>query len=80
MVRRPYPRSHEVLRRADPLYDLIIVTDWNWPYPVKGRGSGIFIHQWRSTGYPPAGRVGVRRDHLRQSGPRRTPSPGALVR
>lgn len=65
MVRAPYPHSHEALRRADPLYDLIVVTDWNWPYPVRGRGSCIFIHQWRRPGYPTAGCIGLRRDHLR---------------
>jgi len=29
MVRAPYAPSHEALRRADPLYDLVILTDWN---------------------------------------------------
>ena len=64
MVRAPYPHSHERLRRADPLYDVVILTDWNWPYPVKGRGSAIFIHQWRRPGYPTEGCVALRRDHL----------------
>ncbi|MEM8775629.1 MAG: L,D-transpeptidase family protein [Pseudomonadota bacterium] len=64
MVRAPYAHSHEVLRRADPMYDLIIVTDWNWPSAVAGRGSCIFIHSWRRKGYPTAGCLGLRRDHL----------------
>lgn len=64
MVRAPYRHSHEVLRRADPLYDLVILTDWNWPYPVKGRGSAIFIHQWRRPCFPTEGCVALRRDHL----------------
>ena len=38
MVRAPYGHSHERLRRADPLYDLILLTGWNLPYVVKGRG------------------------------------------
>ena len=80
MVRRPYPRSHEVLRRADPLYDLIIVTDWNWPYPIKGRGSCIFIHQWRRAGHPTAGCVAFRRDHLRQIARRITHATRLIVR
>ena len=66
MVRAPYGGSHERLRRADPLYDLVILTDWNWPYPVKGRGSAIFLHQWRRPGYPTEGCVALRRDHLRE--------------
>lgn len=64
MVRAPYPFSHENLRRADPLYDLVLITDWNWPYAVPGRGSAIFIHQWRRPGYPTAGCIALRRDHL----------------
>lgn len=64
MVRAPYPASHENLRRADPMYDLVLVTDWNWPDPAAGRGSAIFIHQWRRPGFPTAGCVAFRRDHL----------------
>lgn len=60
MVRAPYPHSHEVLRRADPLYDLVILTDWNWPYAVPGRGSAIFIHRWRRPGFPTEGCIGLR--------------------
>lgn len=65
MVRAPYAPSHERLRRADPLYDLVILTDWNWPCAVKGRGSAIFIHRWRRPGYPTEGCVALRPDHLR---------------
>jgi L,D-peptidoglycan transpeptidase YkuD (ErfK/YbiS/YcfS/YnhG family) len=64
MTRAPYPHSHERLRRADPMYDLVILTDWNWPRAVTGRGSAIFIHQWRAPGRPTAGCVAFRRDHL----------------
>lgn len=66
MVRAPYPHSAEALRRPDPLYDLVILTDWNWPYAVRGRGSAIFVHQQRRKGYPTEGCIGLRRDHLGQ--------------
>lgn len=64
LVRAPYPFSHEKLRRADPLYDLVLITDWNWPNAVPGMGSAIFLHQWRRPGYPTEGCVAFRRDHL----------------
>lgn len=64
MVRAPYEPSHEALRRADPMYDLVLITDWNWPRAVKGRGSAIFVHQWRRPGYPTAGCVAVSRGDL----------------
>ncbi len=64
MVSAPYAPSHEKLRRADPLYDLVLITDWNWPNSASGRGSAIFLHQWRRPGYPTEGCVAFRRDHL----------------
>ena len=63
-VRVPHHFSHERLRRSDPLYDIVLVTDWNWPHAKPGRGSAIFIHQWRRPGYPTEGCIALRRDHL----------------
>jgi L,D-peptidoglycan transpeptidase YkuD (ErfK/YbiS/YcfS/YnhG family) len=65
LIRAPYPHSHETLRRGDPLYDIVIVTDWNWPISKPGKGSAIFLHQWRRPGFPTEGCIAFRRDHLR---------------
>ncbi len=66
--------SHEELRRPDPLYDLVLVTDWNLSPAVPGRGSAIFVHRWRRPGAPTAGCIALRpRDLLwiaRRLGPR----------
>jgi L,D-peptidoglycan transpeptidase YkuD (ErfK/YbiS/YcfS/YnhG family) len=59
MVRKPHGFRHEVLRRADPMYDLVLITDWNWPYAVPGRGSAIFMHIWRRPGATTAGCVAM---------------------
>ena len=64
MVRAPYEYSHEALRRADALYDLVLLTDWNWPYAQKGRGSAIFLHRWRRPGCPTEGCVAFAPEHL----------------
>jgi L,D-peptidoglycan transpeptidase YkuD (ErfK/YbiS/YcfS/YnhG family) len=65
MVRHPHPFHHERLRRADPQYDLILITGWNWPMAVPGRGSAIFVHVWRGPRHPTAGCVAfARRDLL----------------
>jgi L,D-peptidoglycan transpeptidase YkuD (ErfK/YbiS/YcfS/YnhG family) len=77
-VRAPYAPSHEALRRADPLYDLVLVTDWNWPESQPGRGSCIFMHQWRRPGYPTEGCVALRRDHLHRLA--RLISPGTPLK
>lgn len=63
-VRAPYAHSHECLRRADPLYDIILLTDWNWPVATPGHGSAIFLHQWRRPGYPTEGCIAFERSHL----------------
>jgi L,D-peptidoglycan transpeptidase YkuD (ErfK/YbiS/YcfS/YnhG family) len=55
LVRAPYGASHERLRRGDPLYDLVLLTDWNWPEAEPGRGSAIFLHRWRRPGYETEG-------------------------
>ncbi|MDZ4093935.1 MAG: L,D-transpeptidase family protein [Paracoccaceae bacterium] len=57
LIRAPHGHSHEKLRRADPLYDLILLTDWNWPQAKPGAGSAIFVHQWRKPRHPTAGCV-----------------------
>ncbi len=64
MVRAPHGFSHERLRRADPLYDLVLITDFNWPRADRGRGSAIFIHVWRGPRVPTAGCVAFRRADL----------------
>jgi L,D-peptidoglycan transpeptidase YkuD (ErfK/YbiS/YcfS/YnhG family) len=63
-VRAPHGFSHENMRRSDPLYDLILTTDWNWPRATPGLGSAIFLHQWRRPGFPTEGCIAFRRDHL----------------
>lgn len=54
-VKAPFAASHEVMRRADPLYDLVLVVDWNYPGAMPGAGSAIFLHRWRRPGAPTEG-------------------------
>lgn len=78
-VRAPHAYSHEHLRRADPLYDLVLTTDWNWPEAVPGRGSAIFLHAWRSPGYPTAGCVAFAMPDLLWIANRLTPGARLIV-
>ena len=77
LVRAPYAPSHERLRRADPLYDLILLTDWNWPRARKGAGSAIFVHQWRRPGYPTEGCIALSRADLHRVA--RSAPPGTVL-
>lgn len=63
-VRAPFTPSHEDMRRPDPLYDLVLITDWNWPNAQPGKGSAIFLHEWRRPGYPTAGCIAFSRQDL----------------
>lgn len=77
LVRAPYRASHEAMRRGDRLYDLVLVTDWNRPEAVPGRGSAIFLHRWRRPGYPTDGCLGFDPADLRRIAAMVT--PGARV-
>ncbi|MBU2941158.1 L,D-transpeptidase family protein [Shimia thalassica] len=78
-VRAPYQHSHENLRRADPLYDLVLLTNWNWPNARAGNGSAIFLHQYRRKGFPTEGCIAFRRDHMRWIAERARPGTKVLV-
>jgi L,D-peptidoglycan transpeptidase YkuD (ErfK/YbiS/YcfS/YnhG family) len=80
LVRTPYPHSHESLCRADPLYDLILLTDWNWPIATPGKGSAIFLHQWRRPGYATEGCIAFARAHLHQIAARIAPGAAIIIR
>lgn len=65
-VRLPFAESHEVMRRADCLYDICIVLDWNMAPRgrARHRGSAIFLHMAKP-GYPPtAGCIALGRRDL----------------
>ncbi|WP_316013847.1 L,D-transpeptidase [Roseobacter sp. HKCCA0434] len=55
---------HERMRRGDPLYDIVLFSDWNWPEAERGRGSAIFVHCWRGVRVPTAGCVAFARADL----------------
>ena len=63
-VRAPFKASHEILRRPDPLYDLVLTTDWNTVSTHPGKGSAIFLHSWRRPGYPTEGCIALSRANL----------------
>ena len=79
LVREAFGPSDEKLRRSDPLYDVVLLTDWNWPEAVPYGGSAIFLHGWRRPGYPTAGCLAFRRDHLIWIANRATPGTRVIV-
>lgn len=79
-VRAPHGFGHERLCRADPMYDLVLITDWNWPVARPGKGSAIFVHQWRRPRQGTAGCVAFRRRDLIHIARHLTPHTLLVVR
>ncbi len=61
----PHPARHEALWRADPLYDLIGILDWNVSPPAPHRGSAIFLHIASPDFAPTAGCIALALPDLR---------------
>ena len=79
-VRGPaHPYRHETLRRADPLYDIVLFSDWNRPESTPGKGSAIFVHLWRRPRYPTAGCIAFARRDLEWILARWTPQSRLFV-
>ena len=58
-VRLPYPASHEVMRRADRLYDVVVILSHNQRPRSQGRGSAVFLHLADPANAPTAGCVAL---------------------
>lgn len=65
-VRMPYPKSAETMWRADNLYDVVVILDWNVSRRSQGRGSAIFFHLARPGFTPTEGCVAVRLPDMRR--------------
>jgi L,D-peptidoglycan transpeptidase YkuD (ErfK/YbiS/YcfS/YnhG family) len=64
-VRMPYRASAEEMRRADGLYDVVVILDYNLRPRMQGRGSAIFMHHAREGWLPTAGCIALRPRDLR---------------
>ncbi|WP_187968770.1 L,D-transpeptidase family protein [Aquibium microcysteis] len=69
-VRLPYPASCETMQRADRLYDVVLVLDWNMRPAIRGRGSAIFLHVARPGYAPTEGCIAVSPATMRRLLPR----------
>jgi L,D-peptidoglycan transpeptidase YkuD (ErfK/YbiS/YcfS/YnhG family) len=59
-IRLPSSAGHETMWRADRLYDIVGVLDWNFRPRIRGRGSAIFLHLCRPGFGPTAGCIALR--------------------
>ncbi len=64
-IRLPSAAGHETMWRADRLYDIVGVLDWNMSPRIRGGGSAIFLHLARQGYEPTAGCIALNRRDLR---------------
>jgi L,D-peptidoglycan transpeptidase YkuD (ErfK/YbiS/YcfS/YnhG family) len=69
-VRLPFSAACDSMWRADDLYDLTFVLDYNFTQRRKGAGSAIFFHLARPGLTPTAGCVAIRAADMRKLAPR----------
>jgi L,D-peptidoglycan transpeptidase YkuD (ErfK/YbiS/YcfS/YnhG family) len=69
-LRAPLKLGHEEMWRADPLYDVVGVMDYNIVPRVRRRGSAIFFHIATEDFGPTAGCVALRARDMRRLLPR----------
>ena len=65
-VRLPFAASHEAMMRADCLYDICVVLDWNMRPRgrARHRGSAIFLHMAKPNYSPTLGCIALARRDL----------------
>ena len=66
LVKAPFAPSHEDMMRADGLYDVCLVLDWNVTSRSRNRGSAIFMHMIRPGYEPTAGCVALHPRDMRR--------------
>lgn len=66
LSRLPLKESHEAMCRADQLYDIVIVMDWNVSMRRRGAGSAIFLHLARPGCKPTEGCIAVTERDMRR--------------
>ncbi|KQT52082.1 hypothetical protein ASG43_20280 [Aureimonas sp. Leaf454] len=78
-VRLPFAASHETIRRPDPLYDLVVVLDWNIRSRRRGCGSAIFFHVAKPGYAPTEGCVALAARDIRRLAPFLRPGASLAV-
>jgi L,D-peptidoglycan transpeptidase YkuD (ErfK/YbiS/YcfS/YnhG family) len=79
-VELPCAGRHENLWRADHLYDVVVVIDFNLARPQPGRGSAIFLHIAADDFHPTEGCVAIRAAAMQQLLPRIGPATTIEIR
>src|SRR5262245_65365146 len=79
LIKLPSRRSAEGLKRADPLYDLVLVLGYYDRPRVPGRGSAIFVHLARPGFTPTEGCIALSRRDLTMLLARLSPRSAIVV-
>jgi len=64
LIKLPFGGSYEKLYRADNIYDILIVLNYNTNPIIKNKGSAIFIHVAKKNFSNTAGCIGLAKEDL----------------
>ena len=66
LIKLPFKFNFERLYRADGIYDIIIVLNYNTKPTRKNKGSAIFIHIAKNNFAPTKGCIALRRKDIKK--------------
>ncbi len=66
LVKLPFKFNYEKLYRADSIYDIIFVLDFNSNPVRKNKGSAIFIHIAKKNYTPTKGCVAIKKNDIKK--------------
>jgi L,D-peptidoglycan transpeptidase YkuD (ErfK/YbiS/YcfS/YnhG family) len=64
LIKIPFKYSYEKLFRADHIYDVVILINYNYKPIIRNKGSAIFVHIAKKNYQKTAGCIALKKKHL----------------
>ena len=64
LIKIPFKYSYEKLFRADHIYDVVILINYNYKPIIRNKGSAIFLHIAKKNYQKTAGCIALKKKHL----------------
>ena len=64
LIKIPFKYSYEKLFRADHIYDVVILINYNYKPIIRNKGSAIFLHLAKKNYQKTAGCIALKKKHL----------------
>ena len=64
LIKIPFKYSYEKLFRADHIYDVVILINYNYKPIIRNKGSAIFVHIAKKNYQKTAGCIALKKQHI----------------